>query len=168
MTMAGQLSSAQNNASVSQNVGQHPAWARLNDQISWYDSKSGRAQRFYKGLKFLQLLMAVAIPILSQLDPIYAKWSTAVAGALIAILEGVQHMNQYSTLWFTYRSTAERLKHEKHLFLSKAGPYRGLVDDDALIALAERVEEHVSTEHANWFNETTRTNAATAESSEKK
>ena len=55
-----------------------------------------------------------------------------------------------------YRATAERLKHEKFLFLSAAGPYRGLIVPDALILLAERVEEHVSTEHANWFNETRR------------
>jgi hypothetical protein len=31
-----------------------------------------------------------------------------------------------------------------------------LAEADRLIALAERVEEHVSTEHANWFNETRR------------
>jgi hypothetical protein len=65
-------------------------------------------------------------------------------------------MNQYSTLWVTYRATAERLKHEKFLFLSGAGPYKGQPEPERLIALAERVEEHVSTEHANWFNETRR------------
>ena len=94
------------------------------------------------------------IPLLSHLDPEFAKWATSFAGALIAILEAVQHMNQYSTLWVTYRATAERLKHEKFLFLSAAGPYKGHAEEERLIALAERVEEHVSTEHANWFNET--------------
>ena len=65
-------------------------------------------------------------------------------------------MNQYSTLWVMYRATAERLKHEKYLFLSGAGPYKGLAEPERLVALAERVEEHVSTEHANWFNDTRR------------
>lgn len=69
-------------------------------------------------------------------------------------------MNQYSILWVTYRATAERLKHEKFLFLSAAGPYKGLAEPERLITLAERVEEHVSTEHANWINEARRASSA--------
>jgi hypothetical protein len=87
----------------------------------------------------------------------------ALSGTVIALLETVQQMNQYSTLWVTYRATAERLKHEKYLFLSTAGPYRGLPEPERLIQLAERVEEHVSTEHANWFNETRRVAIAKTE-----
>ncbi len=45
---------------------------------------------------------------------------------------------------------------DRFLFLSAAGPYKGQPESERLIALAERVEEHVSTEHANWFNETRR------------
>ncbi len=134
----------------------HPAWARLEDQLGWYDDKSTHCQRWYKGLKFVQISLAVLIPLLSHLDPVCAKWATSIAGALIAVLEAIQHMNQYSTLWVTYRATAERLKHEKFLFLSAAGPYKGQSEPERLIALAERVEEHVSAEHANWFNETKR------------
>ena len=85
------------------------------------------------------------------------KWATAGAGALIALLEAIQQLKQYSTLWVTYRSTAENLKHEKFLFLSAAGPYRGLSEAERLIQLAERVEERVSTENANWFRDTQRT-----------
>ena len=134
----------------------HPAWQRLEDQLNWYDQKSIHCQNWYKRLKFLQISLAVFIPIASHFDPIYAKWSTAIAGSLIALLEGLQHMNQYSTLWVTYRATAERLKHEKYLFLSGAGPYKNLDEPERLLTLAERVEEHVSTEHANWINETQR------------
>lgn len=141
---------------VPSDVSGHPAWLRLEDQLAWYDSKSAHCQNWYKRLKLLQITLAIAVPVFSHLDPVVAKWATSVAGALIGVLEGVQHMNQYSTLWVTYRSTAERLKHEKYLFLSVAGPYRGLTEPQRLMALAERVEEHVSTEHANWFNETRR------------
>lgn len=132
----------------------HPAWLRLEDQISWYDGKSNGAQNWYKRLKIAQIGLAVLIPIASHLPTDYVRWVTAIAGSIIALLEGVQHMNQYSTLWVMYRSTAEFLKHEKFLFLSAAGPYKSLSNDDRLLALAERVEERVSTEHANWFNET--------------
>lgn len=141
-------------------VASHPAWSRLEDQLDWYDNKSISCQNWYKRLKFVQISLAVLIPVFSQLDPEFAKWATSIAGVTIAVLEGVQHMNQYSMLWVTYRATAERLKHEKFLFLSAAGPYKGQAEQHRLIALAERVEEHVSTEHANWFNETRRVVAA--------
>lgn len=137
----------------------HPAWTRLEDQLNWYDAKSVRCQRLYKSLKFIQISLAVLIPVYSHLDVAIAKWATSIAGALIAVLEGMQHLNQYSMLWVTYRATAERLKHEKFLFLSGAGPYKEQTQEERLIALAERVEEHVSVEHANWFKESTRSGA---------
>lgn len=141
---------------VSDSVKTHPAWFRLIDQRDWYDRKSQHSQRWYKRLKLAQVTLAVLIPATSLLPADCAKWAASISGILIAVLEAAQQMNQYSTLWVTYRATAERLKHEQYLFLSSAGPYKGLGEPDRLIALAERVEEHVSTEHANWFNETRR------------
>ena len=149
-----------NELPVPESVGSHPAWFRLVDQLNWYDNKSRYCQRRFKGLKFTQIALAVLIPATSLLPADYAKWTASIAGALIALLEAVQQMNQYSTLWVMYRGTAERLKHEKYLFLSAAGPYKGLAEPERLVALAERVEEHVSTEHANWFNETRRAASA--------
>lgn len=131
----------------------HPAWLRLEDQIAWYDQSSSRSQRLYKWLKLAQVILALGIPVSGQLLGEASTMFSSVAGALIALLEAIQHMNQYATLWVMYRSTAEKLKHEKYLFLSAAGPYRGYENEERLVMLAERVEEHVSTEHANWFNE---------------
>lgn len=144
------------NFPVPEFAAQHPAWLRLDSQLRWYDTKSLHAQRWYKRLKLVQVALAILIPVMSLLPADCTKWATAISGTVIALLEAVQQMNQYSTLWVTYRSTAERLKHEKYLFLSAAGPYRALPEPERLIQLAERVEEHVSTEHANWFNETRR------------
>lgn len=149
---------------VPESIKSHPAWFRLIDQWNWYDSKSAHCQRWYKCLKLAQVTLAVLIPSTSLLPSECAKWAASIGGVLIAVLEAVQQINQYSTLWVTYRATAERLKHEQHLFLSCAGPYKGLLESDRLVALAERVEEHVSTEHTNWFNETRR--ATTAQKTE--
>lgn len=134
----------------------HPAWKRLEDQLQWYDNKSAQCHRWYKWTRLTQICLAVSVPVLSHLDPIYAKWLTAIAGGLIAVLEGVQHLHQYSLLWITYRTTAERLKSEKYLFLSGAGRYRDQSSAQKLIILSERVEELVSTEHASWLRETSR------------
>jgi hypothetical protein len=78
---------------------------------------------------------------------------TAILGASVAILEGLQQLGQYNNLWVNYRATAEQLKHEKFLFLAKSGSYRDLGEAEALKQLAERIEERVSTEHAKWGSE---------------
>ncbi|RJP74399.1 MAG: DUF4231 domain-containing protein [Candidatus Zixiibacteriota bacterium] len=134
----------------------HPAWLRLEDQLGWYDRKSVKTQKWYKRFKVVQISLAVSIPVLSHLPGTLAIWVISVAGASIAILEGVQHLNQFATLWVSYRCTAEWLKHEKFLFLAEAGPYKGLNHRQMLVLLAERVEQLVSTEHAKWINETSR------------
>lgn len=139
---------------VPEKLKREPAWHRLEDQLAWYDRKSCHSQRWYKGLKLVQFVLGTSIPVLAyQAD---ARFITACAGALIAVLEAVQHLNQYATLWVEYRSTAERLKHERWLFLGKAGEYRNLTEEDALRLLSERVETHVSTEHAAWHQEVTK------------
>jgi hypothetical protein len=67
---------------------------------------------------------------------------------VITVLEGMLHLNQYEQNWITYRSTCESLKHEKYVYLGKAGPYSGSADPHAL--LADRIESLVSQEHAKW------------------
>ena len=131
----------------------HPAWLRLNDQLEWYDKKSGDNQRRYKQIKIAQLILAGSIPVFALVGDVWGRWVTAILGASVAILEGLQQLGQYNNLWASYRSTAEQLKHEKFLFLAHSGPYRGLKEEDALSLLAERVEEQVSTEHAKWVSE---------------
>jgi Protein of unknown function (DUF4231) len=71
-------------------------------------------------------------------------------GALIVVLEGLQQLQQYQQNWTTYRPTCERLKHEKFLFLGRAGPYAAVSNPESL--LAERVEGLVSQEHASWVS----------------
>jgi len=121
--------------------------ARLDDQIAWYDRKSRRAQRIFKGLKFATIVIAASIPLIGYFlkDP---KIVLSILGALIVVIEGVQGLNQYQQLWITYRATAESLKHEKYLHAAGAGPYAQDVNPDRL--LAEHIEALVSQEHARW------------------
>lgn len=37
----------------------HPAWLRLEDQLQWYDTKSSRNKRWYKLLPLTQLILVV-------------------------------------------------------------------------------------------------------------
>ena len=126
-------------------VSASPAEARLEDQIAWYDAKSQHNQRWFKLLKVCQIITAAAIPVAAGASA--PAWLVGGAGALIVVLEGLQQLQQYQQNWITYRSTCERLKHEKFLFAARAGPYASS-EPEAL--LAERVESLVSQEHAAW------------------
>ena len=64
-------------------------------------------------------------------------------------MEGLQQMNQYSSNWASYRATSEALKHEKFLYLEKAGPYLAAQNPQPM--LAERIESLISQEGSKWF-----------------
>lgn len=133
-------------ASVGTDSTPDPTWQRLEDQIDWYDRKSGTAQRWHKRVKVLELLVAAAVPPLAAL-----KAHVAVVSALasiVVVVEGLEQLFQWNENWIAYRSTCEALKHERYLYLAGAGPYAGLSDPGPL--LAERVESMVSQEHAKW------------------
>ena len=124
-----------------------PTVERLENQIRWYSDKSRRSQRLFKWLKFVEIVAAAAIPVLAAFGG--SVTIAAVLGAIIVVLEGVLHVNQYQSNWLTYRSTAEALKHEKFLYLARAGPYSV---DRAHELLAERIEGLISQEHAKWVS----------------
>ncbi len=123
--------------------------SRLEDQIKWYDAKSRANQRRFKVMKGITIISAAVIPVLSTAGVTNGVRIVAGLGVLIAIVEGVQQLNQYQSNWTTYRSTSEALKHEKYLYLAKAGPY--LTSDNPHAMLAERVEALVSQENSKWF-----------------
>ncbi|MGY1670291.1 DUF4231 domain-containing protein [Geodermatophilus sp. SYSU D00710] len=126
-------------------AGTDPTWDRLQDQLAWYDRKSQAAQHAYKQTKIVQLLLAAGVPVaVASAAP---GLVTALLGALVVVLEGVQQLYQWQTNWVLYRSTHESLRHEQFLFLAGAGPYSGLERHQVL---AERVEGLVSQEHAKW------------------
>lgn len=126
-----------------------PSWQRLEEQIAWYDHASEVNQRWFKGLKVLQIAVAALIPVAAAAD-VGAAWIGA-GGALIVALEGLQQLQQYQQNWASFRSTCERLRHEKFLYLARAGPYAAARRRETL--LAERVEGLVSQEHAAWVSQ---------------
>lgn len=126
-------------------VAQDPTWLRLEDQIGWYDGKSGANQRRYKWLKLIEIAIAAVLPVVAAMhSPV---WLTGSLAAAIVVLEGAQHVFQFQQNWIIYRSTAEALKRERYLYLAQAGEYAG---EDRHPRLAERLEILISQEHAKW------------------
>ena len=109
--------------------------ARLEDQIRWYSRKSRANRVRFKALKTTTIVSAALIPALTLAKLPYWDQVVAGLGVLIAIVEGLQQLNQYHSNWTAYRASSEALKHEKFLYLAGAGPYR--TGSDALATLAE-------------------------------
>lgn len=103
------------------------------------------AQAAYKRTKVAELVVATAVPVTAGTG--VPPFVIGLLGAVIVILEGLQHLYQWQQNWVLYRSPAEALKHERYLLLAEAGPYAG---SDRMRVLAERVEGLVSQEHARW------------------
>lgn len=122
------------------------AWERLEDQLAWYERRSAHDKNWFQRLKVAQIVIAAAIPVAAGTGA--SAWITGSLGASIVVLEGFQQLFQFQQNWLGFRATAESLKHEKHLYLSRAGHYAAVARPDAL--LAERVEGLVSQEHAGW------------------
>ncbi len=122
--------------------------ARLEDQLAWYDRKSGINQRMYKRIKIVEIVAAALIPFAAAFPYIHIAFVTGGLGVIITILEGVLQLNQYQQNWTSYRATAEALQREKFTYLAKAADYATAADPRAL--LAARVESILSQESAKW------------------
>ena len=120
----------------------HPAWARLADQLGSYDRKSSAAHQAFTRF---EIVVPATVPVVAGVEA-FAPLTAALA-AVVDVPESVQQLVQWQTSWVLYRSTAEALKHEKSLLLASAGPYAG---SDRNTVLAERFEGLFSQEHARW------------------
>ncbi len=124
----------------------NPTLDRLEDQLKWYSGKSAWNKQWFYRLKVAEIIAAALIPFFAAYTDL--AFLTGLLGVIIVVLEGLQGLYQFHDNWTSYRSTSEALKHEKYLYMAKAGPYKDAADPDAL--LAERVEATVSREHAKW------------------
>jgi len=124
-------------------------YARLEDQIDWYDRKSISHQIWYRRLKVISIASAALVPLFSSLDG-YAVLAGGL-GVVVVIVEGLQHVNQHHENWIRYRATCENLRREKYLYLAGAGGYERMTDEQALRQLAAQVESVLSRESGDWL-----------------
>jgi hypothetical protein len=122
---------------------------RLNDQISWYDHKSGRNQCWFKWLRFAEVLAAATIPFLSGFagDSFQIRIAIGALGVLVAVVASLLGLLHFQEHWIAYRATAESLRKEKFLFLTQTEPYD---KNDAFHLLVQRVEALLSKESTEW------------------
>ena len=122
---------------------------RLSDQIGWYDRKSITNQRWFKRLRFAEIVAASIIPFLSGFagDSLRIKIAIGALGIVVAAIASLLGLLQLQEHWIEYRATAESLRREKFLFLTETDPYD---NDDAFHLLVQRVEALLSKENTEW------------------
>lgn len=132
---------------------------RLEDQQRWYDAKSQQNQLWYKRLKAIEIIAAAMIPLLAGFPELIpqgllfpesfplSQLVLGMLGVVIAVCVGISGMNKYQENWLAYRTTAETLKHEKFLYLTKTPPYDS---DEAFSQLVSRIESLISKENSQW------------------
>ena len=121
---------------------------RVEDQISWYDRKSLWNQRWFKRLRVIEIVAAAMIPFLTAVpDMMYMKYVIGSLGVLITIVAGILALYQFQERWTEYRTTAESLKKEQFLFLTKADPYSV---GDGFSMFVQKIETLISKETTNW------------------
>lgn len=123
---------------------------RLEDQMDWYDRKSGWNQRWYKRIRVFEILLAASIPFLTGYvtdDTPQIKFVLGSIGVLLAFLGGFVALYRFEENWVGYRATAEALKHHRFKFLTAAPPYDG---PDSFRVLVQNVEDLLAQEHKRW------------------
>ncbi|QIW57864.1 DUF4231 domain-containing protein [Lactococcus raffinolactis] len=125
---------------------------RVDEQISWYDSKSQSSQKSYKIWTYIILIASALIPISVNLLPIniYTKIITSLLGIFSTIAQGIINLNDDNTNWVEYRKICETLKKEKYMFLYAAGVYE--IEENRFAYFVERIESIISQENVNWAN----------------
>ena len=129
---------------------------RLIDQINWYDGKSSAAQKMFKRLRRVEIVLAAIIPVLGSFSALAASSNTSnayiaivmgILGAGVVLVASFISLGRYQENWAQYRTTCEALIHEKYRYLTKAEPYSG---ENAFSLLVERVESLISKENSEW------------------
>ena len=128
---------------------------RVEDQIDWYDKKSGVNQRWFKRLRVVEIVAAALIPFLTAAPDMWAmKYVIGGLGVFITVVAGILALFQFQERWTDYRATAESLKKERFLFLTRAEPYAA---GDIFSTFVQRIEALLSKENTDWSQSFART-----------
>jgi hypothetical protein len=120
----------------------------LEDEIRRHDARAVRARRIHRSVHALQRATAASLPIMARFGS--GKRWLGVAGALALALSVMEDAARWQDEWWLGCMTAEALKHERFLFLARAGPYADA--QSALDLLRERMEGVASQEHARFVS----------------
>ena len=123
---------------------------RYQEQVDWYDAKAGKNKRLYLVFQWGNVVLAVVTPVLVVSLPESLKWITAATAVLLGIGTAGLKTFKFQENWILYRTIAETLKKERHLYAARVDGYgRAHVPERLFV---ERVEAIISREHSLWIS----------------
>ena len=123
----------------------------IRKRSAWYGTKARKNRMAFFVFKFIQIVMAAAIPVVSlSLAVNVQRWTSALLGAFVGIVEAVLQLGQYQQNWLLYRATREALRREDFLYSGKVGVYAGQTDAESVYA--ERADAIMSGENSKWLS----------------
>lgn len=123
---------------------------RVDDQIKWYDDKSGKNKFYFQLFKVIEISFASILALLSgflKSNEFFPHIAGGI-GASITIIASLQSIFKFHEKWTQYRSTSETLKNEKYIFLNLTGTYTNIEEPNKLFV--ERIEFLISKENSSW------------------
>lgn len=127
---------------------------RVDNQISWYSAKSSTQKTYFMMAKITEIILALCVPFLSgyitdgSKENVTIKITIGILGVIVAAIAGIITLTKLQENWIQYRTVCEILKHEKFLYLTKAGIYDN--NPKAFQNFAERFEAHIAKENSDW------------------
>ena len=129
---------------------------RLEDQINWYDSKAVHCHKWHDRLSIGSIIGTSTSAFLAAISSSFPNYSTGISiiasfvAFITTVILGIDKLKKYQELHLQYRSTCEKLKQEKYLFITKSGEYKQTNDPTYDQLFVERCESIMSTETGNW------------------
>lgn len=127
--------------------------SRVDDQINWYNKRSGQFKRRYRWFKGLTIVAGGLIPLCIAFSDKFGdafKYLAGVFGALISIMEGISGMLKDKETFLAYRAANQALIREKMQYQSKSGKYAA--GSNAFSLFVESCESIMAGENTQWVS----------------
>ncbi len=125
---------------------------RVDSQLQWYSDKAKLNKNWYIRLEVIAIILSVSIPFVSNFMTAATPWikhCVSFIGVAIAAITGILALMKFRDNWVEYRTTAELLRHERYMFLTRTGAYAAVNRFDIFV---QTIENLLSKEVSNWKN----------------
>lgn len=132
---------------------------RVEQYQGWYNKSSVRTKRRYLSMRGFSVVGGGLVPVLLNIPELTVRGiptihiAVTIISLLVVVAVSLESVLHYREQWKNYRSTEQMLGHEKYLFRSRVGSYKGIENDqEAFRLFVARVEDAIASENSATLN----------------